>query len=214
VALRFRLSEWIGKRGVMKAIKLIILAAAVFTLVSCSTDPGEKTTFGAAAGGALGAGLGAVVGNQTGNAGSGMVIGAAAGAGTGAVVGNVFDAQDEAIRTQDEAIERQDRMIANQGSEIEELRRLSQDQVSFRGDSPPGAPSSYANVVPDDRMAVERMAVRGAFGSDERSASASRGIAGNVSEKTACYYSTLIENIVILQKETIVWGSLGLFFTI
>ena len=94
--------------------------------------PGETTGVSAAAGGAVGAGLGAIVGNQTGNAVEGIAVGAAAGAATGAMIGNALQAQNEAIALQDEAIERQQQLIQAQGTQIQELRRLSSDNVEFR----------------------------------------------------------------------------------
>lgn len=109
----------------------MLLSPALLMLVSC-TDPGETTGIAAMTGGALGAGLGAIVGNQTGDPGSGLAIGAVAGASTGALVGNAIQAQEENIRTQDEAIERQERVIAAQKSELEELRRLNQDNPGYR----------------------------------------------------------------------------------
>ena len=62
-----------------------------------------------------------------------MVIGGLAGAATGAAIGNAIQAQEEANQTQDEAIERQQQLIRAQAAELEELRRLSQDSVSYRG---------------------------------------------------------------------------------
>jgi tetratricopeptide (TPR) repeat protein len=113
-------------------IVFILFTISIFQL-ACS-EPREKTTTGAATGGLVGAGLGAIVGNQVGNTGEGLVLGALAGAGTGATVGNAFDGQDAIMRNQDEAIERQERMISAQQSEMEELRKLSQDQISFKSD--------------------------------------------------------------------------------
>lgn len=121
--------------------------AALFGLSAC-TDPGETTGIGAATGGALGAGLGAIVGSQTGDAGSGLVLGGIAGASTGALVGNAFESQEQAIRRQDERLQRQDRTITAQQAEITELRRLSQDSVSFRGqrNDRPGSSSGLSGV--------------------------------------------------------------------
>lgn len=105
----------------------------LFSLVALfgCTDPGETTGMAAATGGAIGAGLGAIVGSQTGDAGAGLVLGGVAGAGTGAAIGNALEAQEESIRTQDEAIERQERRILAQRSELEELRKASDDQIVF-----------------------------------------------------------------------------------
>jgi tetratricopeptide (TPR) repeat protein len=82
----------------------------------------------------MGAGLGAIIGSQTGDALGGLALGAAAGAGSGAAIGNALQSQQEAIQTQDEAIERQQQIIRAQAAHIEELRRISQDNVQF-GDS-------------------------------------------------------------------------------
>lgn len=122
-------------RGYVSSI--LILAISTLSMGCTQMETGDNTTMGAATGGALGAGLGAVVGNQVGNTGEGLVLGAAAGAGAGAVVGSVFDRQQEAIRNQDEAIERQERIMLAQQNELQELRQLGQDSVSFKGDSRP-----------------------------------------------------------------------------
>jgi tetratricopeptide (TPR) repeat protein len=92
---------------------------------------------GAAAGGVVGAGLGAIVGNQVGNTGEGLALGAVAGAGTGALIGSALDRQETAIRTQDEAMERQERIIMAQQNELNELRQMGQDSVSFKGAAEP-----------------------------------------------------------------------------
>lgn len=113
-------------------VKHLILTVITFNFLTACTEPGETTGLGAATGGAIGAGVGAIVGSQTGDAGAGLVIGSVAGAGTGALVGNALEAQQKAIQGQDEAIERQQQLIRAQKAEIEELRRLSQDNVSFK----------------------------------------------------------------------------------
>lgn len=121
-----------GRNASSRLISMVIFCVS---LAAC-TEPGQMTGIGAATGGVVGAGLGAIVGNQTGNAGSGLAIGAVAGAGAGAAVGNVLEAQDQAIRQQDEAIERQEQVIRAQRGELDQLRRLSQDSVRFRGKAP------------------------------------------------------------------------------
>jgi len=45
----------------------------------------------------------------------------------------VLEGQEKTIQAQGEALKRQEQMIAAQQGEIEELRRISQDQVTFRG---------------------------------------------------------------------------------
>ena len=118
-------------------------ATVAFLLLSACTEAGETTGIGAATGGVLGAGLGAIVGNQTGDAATGMVIGAVAGASAGAAVGNAIEAQQRTIQTQDEAIERQQKMIQAQGSELAELRRLTNERRDSAGYSrASGAPAS------------------------------------------------------------------------
>ena len=113
--------------------RIFSLALALTILCSGCTEPGETTGVAAATGGVIGAGLGAIVGNQTGDPGAGLVIGAAAGAAGGAMVGNALESQEKSIRAQDEAIERQERTIAAQRAELEELRRMGQDNVSVKG---------------------------------------------------------------------------------
>lgn len=119
----------------MKVLKVLVLSLAVF-LQACA-EPGDTTSMGAATGGVLGAGLGALVGNQTGNPGTGVVVGALAGSGTGAAIGNTLEAQEQAIHSQDQAIERQERQIQAQNAEIQELRRSTQDSISFRNNPAP-----------------------------------------------------------------------------
>lgn len=62
--------------------KLIGAAAIALALTGCGTNPGERTTGGAAAGAATGAGIGALGGPV--GVGVGALIGAGAGAATGA----------------------------------------------------------------------------------------------------------------------------------
>ncbi|MBN8549842.1 MAG: tetratricopeptide repeat protein [Deltaproteobacteria bacterium] len=119
----------------MKIVKASVVTLVVSGLVACS-DAGENTNMGAAAGGALGAGLGAIIGNQTGSTGGGLVIGAVAGAAAGGAIGNMLDGQENTIRTQDEAIERHERTIQAQRTELEELRKINQEQASAATTSP------------------------------------------------------------------------------
>ncbi|MCB0352051.1 MAG: hypothetical protein KDD64_00950, partial [Bdellovibrionales bacterium] len=118
----------------MRRGTVILLATALVFLLGC-TEAGESTKVGAISGGAVGAGLGAVIGSQTGDAAGGLVIGGLAGAGAGAAVGNALDERDQAISSQDLALERQDKIIEAQKNQIDELRRLSQDSVRFKGDT-------------------------------------------------------------------------------
>jgi len=114
-------------------LRLALAATLVlFSSTSC-TQPGETTAVGAATGGAMGAGAGALVGNQAGSAAGGFLVGAVAGASTGAMIGNVLEAQEQEGYRRDEAIERQEQMLRAQRGQIEELRRLSQDSVQYRG---------------------------------------------------------------------------------
>lgn len=149
----------------MKVWRLLVLSLVVF-LQAC-TEPGDTTSMGAATGGVLGAGLGAIVGNQTGSASTGLVIGALAGSGTGAAIGNSIEAQEQAIQSQDQAIEKQERQIQAQNAEIQELRRNTQDSISFKGNSATGmAPSNarasfkestIVNQVPNGAIAAPEM---------------------------------------------------------
>lgn len=116
----------------MKLSRKITLVLLLSAMTAC-TEPGETTGIGAATGGVIGAGLGAIVGNQTGDPGAGLVVGAVAGAGAGAAIGNAIEGQEQTIQAQNETLQRQDRTISAQKSEIQELRRMSQDSVNFRG---------------------------------------------------------------------------------
>ncbi len=100
--------------------------------ISACTRPGDTTTVGAATGGILGAGMGAIIGSQSGDVGSGIAIGAVAGSVAGGAVGNALQSHEEMIQRQDEAIERQQRLIASQQSEIQELRKIGQDTITYR----------------------------------------------------------------------------------
>ena len=129
--------------------------AVLCCAISACTEPGETTTVAAATGGAIGAGLGAIIGNQTGDPGSGFLLGAVAGSGTGAAIGNAFEAQEKTIHAQEEVLQRQERLITTQQGEIEELRRISQDRVTFN------APEQSPLV---DGTAVAGRALQPAFG--------------------------------------------------
>lgn len=125
------------RKGAMMMLVSAVLAAG------CA-EPRETTQVAAATGGAIGAGLGAILGNQTGSTGGGLAIGALAGAATGAAIGNAIDGQQQALQSQDEAIERQQAMMTAQRAEIEELRRISQDSISYR------SPAGRASFRPRD----------------------------------------------------------------
>ena len=119
----------------MNRTMTLSMTLLALTFLGGCTDPGETTQIGAATGGVVGASLGAMIGNQTGDTGSGLVVGALAGSATGAAIGNSLEAQAKIVRSQDEAIERQERQVQAQRTEIEELRRASNDSVSYRGQS-------------------------------------------------------------------------------
>lgn len=87
----------------------------------------DTTTIAAATGGAIGAGLGAIIGSQSGDAGTGLLIGAAAGSGTGALVGNMFQQQEEQLKSQGEMIARNDRRLAAREREVDMLRDVQHD---------------------------------------------------------------------------------------
>jgi len=124
-------------------------------LLSACTKPGETTSVGAATGGVLGAGMGAIVGSQSGEPGAGLAIGALAGAAAGAAVGNALEAHEQIMQRQDEAIERQQRIISSQQTEIQELRRISQDSIAYRDDK-----SVPAIVKAEERAAIQRTIVK------------------------------------------------------
>ncbi len=113
-------------------MRKIFLVLVLLLSVNACTEPGETTEYAAGTGGIIGAGLGAIVGNQTGSTGTGLVVGALAGASTGAAVGNALEAQQQQIHTQDEAIERQEEQLKVQRSELNDLRRSTDDSISYR----------------------------------------------------------------------------------
>lgn len=115
----------------MKVIPNTVTAILLVALTAC-TQPGETTQVGAATGGVLGAGFGAVVGSAAGSTGEGALVGALAGVAAGGAVGNALEAQEVNMQRQDEAIERQQNIIASQQAEIQELRRLGQDGITYR----------------------------------------------------------------------------------
>lgn len=139
----------------MKQINLFGLSLALSAaLISGCTQPGETTTIGATTGGVLGAGMGAIVGSQTGDALGGAAIGALAGAAAGGAVGNALQAHEEVMQRQDEAIERQQRIISSQQSEIQELRQIGQDTITFRDTN-----SEPSFKAPEERAAIQRTIV-------------------------------------------------------
>lgn len=129
-----------------KIARLSILRGFLFcgllVAVGCS-QPVDKTTVSAATGGVIGAGLGAIIGSQTGSTSGGLAIGAAAGTLAGAMIGNTLESQEVSMRTQDEAIERQEQRIAAQRGEIDELRRINQDDSGKGATGARGSSSTY-----------------------------------------------------------------------
>lgn len=134
-------------------LRLTILSAALFAS-ACATEPGRTTAVGAATGGVLGAGLGAVVGSQTGDPGSGFLLGAAAGTAAGATIGNSMQAQNEELEEREEIIQRQQHMLSMHRSQIEELRRMGQDNVSFQDRSQPTSPQNKMEPPPSQPKGV------------------------------------------------------------
>jgi outer membrane lipoprotein SlyB len=129
-----------------KNLKQLVFSCSILSLVlvqSCA-ETGRSTKIAAATGGALGASIGALIGNQTGNTTEGFLVGAVAGSGAGAAVGMALDEQDSLITQRNESIERQEKQIAVQQSELQELRRLSSDNIRYRG----------GNTASPDRMAL------------------------------------------------------------
>jgi len=125
-------------------LRLTILSAALLAS-ACATEPGRTTAVGAATGGVLGAGLGAVVGSQTGDPGAGLLLGAAAGTAAGATIGNSMQAQNEELEEREEIIQRQQHMLSMHRSQIEELRKMGQDNVSFQDRSQTASPPQQAS---------------------------------------------------------------------
>ena len=130
----------------MENLSKFVLMVGLVSFSAC-TRPGETTGVGAAAGGVLGAGMGAIVGSQTGDAGGGLVVGALAGSVAGAAVGNALEAHEDILERQDEAIERQQRIISSQQSEIQELRRIGQDTISFKDRKPMPSPDFSRGAI-------------------------------------------------------------------
>jgi len=137
-------------------MRLNIAVLFSLCLLSACTEPGRSTAVGATAGGVLGASVGAIVGNQVGNTGSGLAIGAAAGAGAGGAIGNMFDAQDKVIKNQEEAMVRQGRQISIQQGQLNELRKLSQDQVSYK-DSPSVANETVSRNIDTSNYGINTL---------------------------------------------------------
>ena len=175
----------------MKKIKMVLAASLIMTMSAC-TDPGETTSVAAATGGVIGAGLGVIIGSQTGDPGAGLVIGAATGAASGALIGNSIQMQEENIRNQDEAIERQERTIAAQRSELEELRRMNQDNPNFKtrlnsslrgqGSNPANYPSNYPSKPYADRNVAAKTDSRASYNARNAPVYNPRGSAGAVSK--------------------------------
>ncbi|MCI5064810.1 tetratricopeptide repeat protein [bacterium] len=110
----------------------------LLSIGGCSTlwtDVADEPTYVAAAtGSAVGAGLGAIVGSQTGDALGGVAIGAAAGAGAGYAIGGALEEREERFRRQEETLDEQQRRLRAQEQQIQELRGLSTDGITFRKD--------------------------------------------------------------------------------
>ncbi|MBX7137611.1 MAG: tetratricopeptide repeat protein [Oligoflexia bacterium] len=136
----------------MRIVNGFIVLSVCAGILGC-TEAGETTQVGAATGGVLGAGVGALVGNQTGSTVGGMTLGALAGAGAGAAVGNALEADQKALKSQDQAIEQQERALAAHRAEIDELRRSTQDGISYRDSGSPGsvAKGRYGSMPTESR---------------------------------------------------------------
>ncbi len=118
----------------MKYIIPIILSL----IVGCSSSDyqANDSDRGAAAGAVVGGGLGAVIGSQSGSTAGGLALGTIAGAGVGAMIGHRFQEKDDVIDTQAETIQQQQRQLQLHQNEVDQLRRSTQDQVSFTGNPP------------------------------------------------------------------------------
>ena len=121
-------------------MKRLIILLSILSLVfsACSTEPGETTGMGAAAGGAVGAGLGLLIGSSSGDPGTGLLVGAVAGSATGTLAGNYLEAQEDLMDHQDKVIARNANQLQGTRGELRNLRDNSQDQISdqarFSGD--------------------------------------------------------------------------------
>lgn len=110
---------------------LLILVSFSFFLGACGHKV-RTTNVATTTGGALGAAIGAMVGNQTGSTAGGFILGGAAGAGAGHAIGKTLEGQENQIANQREEIARQNQMLAAQQAELDELKRLSSDGISYK----------------------------------------------------------------------------------
>ena len=138
-----------------------LCAAAVLSsflfFSACSTYQAGQTDQAAAVGAVIGGGLGAAAGSQSGGGAiTGLSLGAIAGAGIGSYVGDRFERDSNSLTAQQETIHRQQREIQQKQSEIEDLRRMGQDQVAFRQPSAP----QYGSIREGDLMAAPAPAIR------------------------------------------------------
>lgn len=117
----------------MKKSCLLILVSLSFFIGACGQKV-RTTNVAATTGGALGAAIGAMVGNQTGSTAGGLILGGAAGAGTGYAIGKTFEGQENQIANQREEIARHNQMLAAQQAELDELKRLSSDNISYKNE--------------------------------------------------------------------------------
>lgn len=119
----------------MKKLAIYLL---IFVLFACSTNneipPLTKAEQSVAIGAAIGGGLGAIAGSQSGSTGEGLALGAVAGAGVGALIGNELQNQDETIDQQKEHIAMQEKKLRMQESELEELRKMRMDRITYKED--------------------------------------------------------------------------------
>lgn len=127
---------------IVKYLCMMVLVASLVSLTACSTYQAGQTDQAAAAGAVIGGGLGAVAGGQSGGgAVAGLSLGAIAGAGIGSYVGDRFERDSNSMQAQAETIRRQQREIQQKQTEINDLRRMGQDQVAFRSSG-----SHYGNM--------------------------------------------------------------------
>lgn len=119
----------------MKNTSLITSSLFSLILITSCAQKTRTANVAAASGGALGAAIGAMVGNQTGSTAGGFLIGGAAGAGTGLAIGRALEGQENEIANQREAIVRQNQILAAQQAELDELKRLSSDKISYKNNS-------------------------------------------------------------------------------
>lgn len=115
-------------------IRKILIPLTLFCLMTSCTSVDKLNTAekSVGAGTVIGAGIGAVTGSATGSAGEGLVLGALAGAGLGAMVGNQFQEQEKSMAQQAEQIALQEKELRKQQSELDELRQVTQDRISYK----------------------------------------------------------------------------------